>query len=133
MFRAKFWSTPVNARSTDADLPRLVVSVLEEGKAADIAVLETDRQSGGLFSHMVVATASSARHASALTRRLTRALKEAGFPRRVEESAEREWSLVDAGAVVAHVMQPEARARYNLEGLWGFEKDSDSDRGPESA
>ena len=125
MFRAKFWSTPVSERYTDADLPRLVVAVLEEGQAADIAVLETDRQSGGLFSHMIVATASSARHASALTRRLTRALKEAGFARRVEESAEREWSLVDAGAVVTHVMQAEARARYNLEGLWGFEKDAE--------
>ena len=108
---------------TDSDLLRLVVSVLEEGKAADIAALETARQSGGLFSHMVVATASSSRHASALVRRLTRALKEAGCPRSVEESSEREWSLVDAGAVVAHVMQAEARARYNLEGLWGFEKE----------
>ena len=99
------------------------MSVLEEGKASDIAALETDRQSGGLFSHMVVATASSSRHGAALVRRLTRALKAAGYPRAVEESDEREWSLVDAGAVVAHVMQPEARARYNLEGLWGFEKD----------
>lgn len=114
----------MSARFTD-DLLGLVMSVLEEGKAADISALDTARQSGGLFSHMVVATASSSRHAAALTRRLTRALKEAGYSRTVEESSEREWCLVDAGSVVAHVLQPEARARYNLEGLWGFEGEAE--------
>ena len=114
----------MSARFTDSDLLKLVVSVLEEGQAADISALDTARQSGGLFAHMVVATASSSRHASALVRRLTRALKDAGCPRAVEESSEREWCLVDAGAVVTHVLQPEARARYNLEELWGFEGDA---------
>ena len=113
-----------------ADLSARIVAVLEEGKAADIVSLETARQSGGLFDRMIVATANSPRHAAALTRRVARALKEIGAPRRVEETAEREWSLIDAGSAVVHVMQSEARARYNLEELWGFERPPESD--PES-
>jgi ribosome-associated protein len=34
-----------------------------------------------------------------------------------EESGE--WVLVDAGDVVAHVMQPAVREYYNLEEIWG--------------
>ena len=117
----------MSERFTDDKLLGLVMSVLEEGKATDITALDTARQSGGLFAHIVVATATSSRHTLALTRRLARALKDAGHSRMVEESSEREWSLVDAGSVVAHVMQPEARERYNLEGLWGFERDVEGD------
>ena len=114
------------------DLSARIVAVLEEGKAADIVSLETARQSGGLFDRMIVATANSPRHAAALTRRVARALKEIGAPRRVEETAEREWSLIDAGSAVVHVMQSEARARYNLEELWGFERPPESETGTDS-
>ena len=30
-----------------------------------------------------------------------------------------DWILVDAGDVIAHVMQPAVRSYYNLEELWG--------------
>ena len=102
----------------------VILRALEEGKGADIKVVSALRQSGGLFARMIIATANSPRHAAALAGRVRRALKDAGLPRgHTESSPERAWYLVDAGDTVAHIMQPEARALYDLEGLWDFEEE----------
>lgn len=102
----------------------VICQALEDGKGANIKTLPAAKQSGGLFESMVIATANSPRHAAALAERARRALKAAGFtPARTESSAEKEWLLIDAGATVAHIMQEEARIRYDLENLWGFEEE----------
>lgn len=101
---------------------RVVQAALADGKGERVVTLPTLRQSGGLFSHVVVATAGSGRHAAALADRVRRAWKSAGLgASRVESSEEREWVLIDCGDVVVHIMQESARTRYRLEELWGFE------------
>ena len=48
------------------------------------------------------------------------AVRDAGFPKpRVEGETNGEWIIVDCGAAVVHVMQPNFRQYYNLEELWG--------------
>lgn len=102
----------------------IICSALEEGKGADIKTVAAVRQSGGLFSCIIIATANSPRHAAALAARVRRALKTAGIaPRRAESSEEKSWILVDAGDAIAHIMRQEARDRYDLENLWGFEEE----------
>ena len=99
-----------------------IVQVLEDGKAENITTLPTLQQSGGLFTHMVIATAGSSRHAAALAERVQKAQKEAGEKKsRIEASEEREWVLIDCGDVIVHIMQQMARDRYQLETLWDFE------------
>lgn len=99
-----------------------ITLALEEGQGNNVMALSTLAQSGGLFAKMVVVTAASARHVAALTERVLLALKTAGCRRRiVEESSEREWTLIDGGDIIVHIMRAEARARYDLEGLWRFE------------
>lgn len=96
---------------------------LDDGKGTDIRVLSVERQSGGLFSHMIVTTANSSRHATALAERARQALKAAGLPTGHSESGgDKSWVLVDAGDVVVHIMLAEARTHYDLESLWGFEE-----------
>ena len=47
-------------------------------------------------------------------------LRETGAPIvGIEGEETGDWVLVDAGDIVAHVMQPAVREYYNLEELWG--------------
>ena len=100
-----------------------VRGALEDGKGVDIKIIPTARQSGGLFSRMIIATANSPRHAFALASRVRKALKLAGVaPRRAEGTDEKSWILIDAGDTIIHIMRKETREEYDLENLWAFEE-----------
>lgn len=52
-------------------------------------------------------------------------LKDQGIlPRGVEGPSER-WVLIDYGDIVVHIMSPDAREFYDLEGLWADAKQLD--------
>jgi ribosome-associated protein len=104
---------------TTAAKKKLVIAALEDIKARDIQAIDV-RDVTSIFDWIVVATADSARQTKALAREVRDALKEAGATIVGTEGEESgEWILVDAGDIVAHVMQPAAREYYNLEELWG--------------
>ena len=55
----------------------------------------------------------------ALADKLGAATKEAGLmPLGREGDKDSDWTLVDLSAVVVHIMTPQAREFYDLEGLW---------------
>lgn len=98
---------------------KLVISALEDIKARDIQAIDV-RKVTAIFDWIIVASAESARQTKALARHVRDRLKESGSAIVGTEGEESgEWILVDAGDVVAHVMQPAVREYYNLEELWG--------------
>ena len=98
---------------------KLVITALEDIKAHDIQAIDV-RKLTALFDWIIVASADSARQTKALARHVRDSLKEAGSSLVGTEGEDGgEWILVDAGDVVAHVMQPAVRQYYNLEELWG--------------
>jgi ribosome-associated protein len=98
---------------------KLVIAALEDIKAHDIQAIDV-RKLTSLFDWIIVASADSARQGKALARHVRDALKESGSSVVGTEGEDGgEWILVDAGDVVAHVMQPAVRQYYNLEELWG--------------
>ena len=98
---------------------KLVISALEDIKAHDIQAIDV-RKLTSICDWVVVASADSARQTKALARHVRDSLKEAGSVIvGTEGEVSGEWILVDAGDVVAHVMQPAVREYYNLEELWG--------------
>lgn len=98
---------------------KLVINALEDIKAHDILAIDV-RAITPIFDWIVVASADSARQTNALARHVRDQLVEAGSAIVGTEGEESgEWILVDAGDVVAHVMQPAVRDYYNLEELWG--------------
>jgi ribosome-associated protein len=113
-------TTTSSAKKNDIQkLQRAIVDGLEDVKAQDIVVFDTEQLSA-LFERVVVASGTSNRQTKALAYSVSDAVREAGFPKpRLEGEANGEWIIVDCGQAVVHVMQPSFRAYYNLEELWG--------------
>jgi ribosome-associated protein len=112
---------------------KLVIEAMEDIKAHDIVAIDV-RKLTSIFDWVVVASADSARQTKALSRHVRDRLKESGahiIGTEGEESGD--WILVDAGDIVAHVMQPAVRDYYNLEELWSegkFDKVVNSTKPP---
>ncbi|MDD2879281.1 MAG: ribosome silencing factor [Rhodoferax sp.] len=115
---AKPESTTV-AKKDVQKLQRAIVDGLEDVKAQDIVVFDTEHLSS-LFERVIVASGTSNRQTKALAASVMDAVREAGFQKpRMEGEANGEWIIVDCGQAVVHVMQPNIRTYYNLEELWG--------------
>ncbi len=112
-------NTPTVAKKDIAKLQRAIVDGLEDVKAQDIRVFDTEHLSA-LFERVIVASGTSNRQTKGLAASVRDALREAGFAKpRIEGETNGEWIIVDCGQAVVHIMQPTFRQYYNLEELWG--------------
>lgn len=110
---------PTVAKKDINKLQRAIVDGLEDVKAQDIQVFDTEHLSA-LFERVIVASGTSNRQTKGLAASVRDAVREAGFEKpRVEGEVNGEWIIVDCGQAVVHIMQPNFRQYYNLEELWG--------------
>ena len=113
----------VREELTTDQLLQLVVSSLEDFKAADITVIDVSGKNP-LTERMVVASGNSTRHVKSMAENLVVKSKAVGNPPiGVEGAREGEWVLVDLNDVIVHLMLPQTRAFYNLEKLWEVSAD----------
>lgn len=76
-------------------------------------------QLASLADYIIVATATSKPHLDALENRLRQELKTIRFTGKPTEGRESSsWKVVDAGFAIIHLMNQEARSKFNLEHLW---------------
>ena len=100
-------------------LQRAIVDGLEDVKAQDIVVFNTEHLSP-LFERVIIASGTSNRQTKALAASVRDAVKGIHLPVLSTEGGENgEWIIVDCGAAVAHIMQPNIREYYRLEEIWG--------------
>ena len=112
-------SSDTAAKKDVQKLQRAIVDGLEDVKAQDIVVFNTEHLSS-LFERVIIASGTSNRQTKALASSVRDAVREAGFPKpRIEGEDNGEWIIVDCGAAVAHIMQPSIRQYYHLEEIWG--------------
>ena len=92
---------------------------LIESKAVDLLSLDVKNISS-FADEIILATATSNRHAVSVSEQLVDHLKENKFHiLGVEGEIDSGWILVDCGEVVINIMRQEQRDFYDLEGLWG--------------
>ena len=111
--------TEAAQKKTLQTLQRTIVDALEDVKAQDIQVFNTEQLSP-LFERVIIASGTSNRQTKALSSHVRDKVREAGFAKpRVEGEENGEWIIVDGGSVVVHIMQPAIRQYYHLEEIWG--------------
>lgn len=109
-----------------AAIARTVLHSLDESKAENVTDIDITGKSP-LADRMIVASGRSQRHVGAVSDRLLRDLKEAGFgTAKVEGLPAADWVLIDGGDVVIHLFRPEVREFYNLERMWMAERTADA-------
>lgn len=99
-------------------LAALVEEAIRDIKGLDLRRIDV-RELTTITDYMVVCTGTSNRHVKSIAENIIASAKQAGYrPLGVEGLDAGEWALVDLGDVVAHVMQAQTRAFYQLEKLW---------------
>jgi ribosome-associated protein len=95
------------------------VDALVDRQAADVVLLDL-RELSAFAEYFIVATVDNVRQARAILDHVTDTVAGLGATRpHPEGSPDTGWVLLDlGGGVILHVFSLEARARYDLEGLW---------------
>jgi len=110
-------TTDPSAQTTE-DLKAMVLAALEDAKANDVRQLDVRRLTD-ITDWMVVASGTSTRHVLALADQVRTQVKAQGLsPIGTEGESGSDWVLLDYGDVVVHLMLPDTRGFYDLEGLW---------------
>lgn len=98
-------------------LPK-ILHALEDIQAIDIKVIDVRKQTT-ITDYMIIASGRASRHVKAVAQKVMEDMKAIGLPALNCTGLETgDWVLIDFGDFIVHVMQPESRQFYNLEGLW---------------
>lgn len=90
-----------------------ITTILDEKKAENIEIFDlTDK--GYIVNQVIIATALNNRHSLSLLNNLKEELKPLGeeFLRTEEDG---EWSIIDLGDIIIHIMTKEHREKYSIE------------------
>ncbi len=89
-----------------------IISILDDKKAENIQLFDM-KDTDYFVNEVIIATTLGQKHGLALLDYLKKGLK--GSESYLEIEPSDEWSVVDLGDVLIHLMTPEYRAKYNIE------------------
>ena len=90
-----------------------IAEILNEKKAEDVQIIDMSEREY-IAKLVVIATALTSRHAASLIEELKSVLKPLGEEFLAIESGD-EWSVVDLGDIIVHLISEAYRAKYNIE------------------
>ena len=100
-------------------LAQLCRDLADNKKAADIVVLDV-RKLSSVTDFFVIASGTSTPHLRAIVEEINDRLREEHDvrPGAVDGTVHGAWVVLDYFDVIVHIMRPDVRAQYDLEGLW---------------
>jgi ribosome-associated protein len=109
--------------ATFAELPQIVRSAIEgvsDIKGENLLLLDLRGLDNAVCDFFIVAEAQSTTQVNAMADAVHKRVREEANdkPWHVEGAQHSEWVLMDYVSTVVHLFQREARAFYDLEGLW---------------
>jgi ribosome-associated protein len=91
---------------------------LDDSQAIDVKVIDVRLQTS-VTDYMIVASGRASRHVKAIATNAMEHMKSIGTITIGAHGLDSgDWVLIDFGDYVLHVMQPDSRSFYNIEGLW---------------
>lgn len=104
---------------TSKQLAQWCAWLADNRKGEHIVILDVSKLSS-VTDFFVIASGSSEPHLRAIRDEITETLRDDfGIrPNAVDASNETAWMAIDYFDVIVHVMKPEVRELYDLEGLW---------------
>ena len=90
-----------------------IAEILNEKKAEDVQIIDMSEREY-IAKLVVIATTLTSRHAASLIEELKSVLKPLGEEFLTIESGD-EWSVVDLGDIIVHLISEDYRAKYNIE------------------
>ena len=101
------------------DTIKHVVAAALDRKAIDVVILDL-RSSHGFTDFFVICSGTNPRQNKALADAIDTLLRTSHVrPNHVEGYERAEWILIDCFDFIVHIFNPETRAFYALERLWG--------------
>jgi ribosome-associated protein len=95
-----------------------LLTILDDIQANDVTVLDVRKQTS-ITDYMIICSGRSSRHVKSIAETAVDKMKRDGLLSLGSHGMEDgDWVLIDFGDYLLHVMQPDSRAFYNLEGLW---------------
>src|SRR5262245_52926827 len=101
-------------------LALLCRELADRRKAEDIVILDV-RKLSSITDYFVIATGTSEPHLRAISDEIQDKLRAEHDlrPRAIDGTLQTAWLVLDYFDVIIHVMRPDVRKLYDLEGLWG--------------
>ncbi len=90
-----------------------IVKILEDKKCEDVEVVDMEGRDY-IAKCVIIATTLNSRHGAALRDELALNLKPAGETFLGVEDSD-EWTVIDLGDILIHLMSQNYRAKYNIE------------------
>ncbi|CDZ16401.1 iojap-like ribosome-associated protein [Candidatus Johnevansia muelleri] len=100
------------------NIAEIVINALNQLNGQNIIEIDVTTLTN-ITDTMIIASGTSNIHIFALANNMVKKLKEKGFiPLSIEGNKNDDWILVDISYVIVHIMLPDIRKKYNLEGIW---------------